>query len=69
MTETTERKGALRYVGARPLSSLKHFWECDTCKTLFPSRSHGSPTCNGHPVAQCPWCREDSKPWKAGRGK
>lgn len=25
--------------------------------------------CNGHIIDQCPWCRPDSHPWTAGRGK
>ena len=24
--------------------------------------------CNGYTITLCPWCREDSKPWTAGRG-
>lgn len=43
-------------------------WKCITCSTLYPRRSGGSITCNGHNIGMCPWCRKDSKPWKHGRG-
>jgi hypothetical protein len=43
------------------------FFECQECKTTFPSID-GQIRCNGRVIDRCPWCREDSEPWKNGRG-
>jgi len=44
-----------------------NYFACADCKTEFPQIG-GEIRCNGHNIAQCPWCRPDSKPWTDGRG-
>ena len=46
-----------------------NFRTCDTCQTIFPILRYGVAWCNGQVINRCPWCRPDSRPWKAGRGK
>lgn len=43
------------------------FFKCKDCKTIYP-KINGVIMCNGHYIVKCPWCREDSEPWKNGRG-
>ena len=59
----------------RPIfdSRLKHInTTCIDCNTeYYVCRNIDDTTettCNGHTITLCPWCREDSKPWKNGRG-
>lgn len=41
---------------------------CADCDTYFYIAPNGNTMCNGVQIFKCPWCREDSKPWKHGRG-
>ena len=41
---------------------------CLDCRTQFHVDIQLKPVCNGAQIELCPWCREDSKPWKNGRG-
>lgn len=46
---------------------------CNNCGTAFilvynPKTKTDAPSCNGHFIEVCPWCREDSRPWHDGRG-
>ncbi|TYO96742.1 hypothetical protein EDC39_11230 [Geothermobacter ehrlichii] len=42
---------------------------CPECGTDFPlDARRGIPRCNGVLINRCPWCREDSRPWRNGRG-
>lgn len=40
---------------------------CKDCKTEYIIHNNNI-MCNGHKITKCPWCREDSKPWRDGRG-
>ena len=42
--------------------------KCNTCNTSFRIDRNGDTKSNGHTITLCPWCRDDSKPWKNGRG-
>lgn len=56
--------GALQYIGQRRMGGgLYNYWACVDCKAEYPDGR-----CNGQPIGLCPWCREDSQPWKNGRG-
>jgi hypothetical protein len=41
---------------------------CKDCNTVFEVKFDGFTRCNGEIIRFCPWCREDSKPWRNGRG-
>ena len=49
--------------------NYNNLMECVDCETQFHVDTHGRTFCNGTQIAKCPWCRSDSKPWFAGRGK
>lgn len=69
MTTATEKTGVLRYIGRFKLArQVYDYFRCVDCGTEFPEID-GSASCNGHKISRCPWCRPDSKPWTAGRGK
>ena len=69
VTET--KTGKLQYVGQGRLGAVMYYWsECVDCKTTYPSSDEAmSPSCNGHRISLCPFCRPDSAPWKYGRGR
>ena len=41
---------------------------CLDCHTQYHIGLDLKPIANGASIELCPWCREDSKPWKNGRG-
>lgn len=45
------------------------YWRCIDCGTTYPVLGWGKPSCNGHKIDLCPFCRPDSEPWKNGRGE
>ena len=56
--------GKLKYLGK---IRNGYYVECVDCETRFPDID-GEIKCNGCSIYKCPWCREDSKPWRNGRG-
>lgn len=66
-----EKTGRLEEIGCikmgGPGGQRLDWVQCVDCKTDFPILK-GRPSCNGHAIEKCPWCRPDSAPWKDGRG-
>lgn len=67
-----KKKGSLVYDGHGYIItgsrfSWSSFFKCSDCVTTFPEID-GEIRCNGQHISLCPWCREDSQPWKGGRG-
>lgn len=67
---TDHPPGALASLGRFQIGSLpEEEWSmCLDCETTFPHLGGGPPSCNGTRIGRCPWCSEDSEPWKNGRG-
>jgi predicted RNA-binding Zn-ribbon protein involved in translation (DUF1610 family) len=65
----TPPPGTLKDVGVGTLGLAKYRYSaCLTCGTEYPHLGPG-PSCNGHQIHRCPWCRPDSQPWTHGRGR
>lgn len=82
--QTLHRRGTLLSIGIKRLGLEQYeYVKCVNCATEYPILERTNyntciadgalittraPSCNGHNIDQCPWCREDSEPWKNGRG-
>lgn len=82
--QTLHKRGTLLSIGLHHYCGiLTEFVRCVNCATEYPILERTnyetciqdgaiittrSPSCNRHDIDQCPFCREDSKPWTNGRG-
>lgn len=64
----TPQPGTLESIGQHKLGHVVYeYSRCLDCGTEYPHLD-GLPSCNGHTIGRCPWCREDSAPYQNGRG-
>lgn len=81
--QTLHKRGTLLSIGIRHYGhDLIEFVRCVNCATEYPilteyqynasmlpiGAAKTGPKCNGYFITECPFCREDSEPWKNGRG-